>query len=101
MSSTPIATQSAIVTDRIRCSGMRSERRSLGLPPTPHLLGEQSQLERKLHVVGTVGNPELLLDALLVSVHGLRAYEQLLTDFRRGIALSDEPEHVLLALGEL
>src|SRR5436190_13693595 len=64
-------------------------------------LHEKAELECELHVVRSVRQPELFLDALLVRVHRLWADEQTLTDLRRRIALRDEPEDVSLALREL
>src|SRR5215211_4227553 len=52
-------------------------------------LHEKAQLERELHVVGSMRQSELLLNALLIGVDGLRADEQPLADFRRGVALGD------------
>src|SRR3954470_22068879 len=99
MKRTAIARVSATETERIFTSGIAGATR--GPPAVGSRFREQAQLQRKLHVVSAVGNPELLLDALLVRVHRLRADEELLTDFRRGIALRYEAEHVLLALRQV
>src|SRR5688572_33368834 len=62
------------------------------------LLGEQAELERKLHVFSAMCEAELLLDALLVRVHRLRADEEALANLRRGVALCNEAKHVALSL---
>ena len=53
------------------------------------LLGENPELERELHVVRAVREPELLSDPLLVRIDGLGTDEQFLADLRRGKALRD------------
>src|SRR5258708_16818069 len=61
---------------------------------------KQSELEGKLHVIGAVREAQLVVDALLVGVHRLGADRELLANFWRGIAFSDEAHHGALAVGE-
>src|SRR5512146_1536700 len=63
-------------------------------------LAQQPQAQGELHVLGTVRQSDLLMNALLVSVHRLGADPQLLSDFRRGVPLGGIAEHLALALGE-
>src|SRR5215204_4001371 len=60
---------------------------------------EDADSERKVDVLGAMGNAELLVHTLLVGVHGLRADEQLLADLGGRVALGHESEHVAFALG--
>src|SRR5690348_668314 len=89
-----IARPSATETERILTRGIAG---GAGPPPCSSRLGEKAQLQGKLYIVGTVGNPELLLDALLVGINRFWTDEQLLTNFRRGIPLGYQAQHVLLA----
>src|SRR4051812_30836546 len=64
-------------------------------------LRENSELQSHLDVIGAMRQAELLLNALLVSIHRLRADEELLTNLGRGVTLRHETQHVALALREL
>src|SRR6185437_9481221 len=80
--------------------------RTIAAPAISHAvstsrLRENTQLQRELYVVRPVRQPELLLDALLVRVDGLRADEQLLADLRRRVALGHVAQYVALALSQL
>src|SRR5678815_2859978 len=46
---------------------------------------EDPDLQREVHVLGAMGDPQLFVDALLVCIDGLRADEQLLADLRRRV----------------
>src|SRR4051812_13584037 len=67
---------------------------------TSHRL-QQSQTETELDVIGAVRQAELLGNALLVRLDGLRTDEQPLADLGRGVAAGDVDEHVALTFGEL
>src|SRR5450432_2247459 len=64
-------------------------------------LRKNAEFERELDVIRPMGEPQLLLNALLVRVDGLWTDEQALTDFRRRISLSNELQNVALALRQL
>ena len=64
-------------------------------------LHEKAELERELHVVRSVRQAELFLNALLVRVDGFGTDEQTLADLRRRVALGNETQHVSLALCQL
>ena len=61
---------------------------------------QQPQLEGQLHVVGPVGEAELVVDSLLVGIHRLGTDRELFTDLRRGVTLRDELHHGALPIGE-
>src|ERR671912_1555085 len=59
---------------------------------------QDADLQREIHVLGAVRDPELLVHPLLVGVDRLGADEQLLPDLRGRVALGNEAQHVTLAL---
>src|SRR5689334_14874801 len=75
----------AIKSPRSRCSRLR----------------QQSELQGELYVVRTVRETQLLMDSLLISVHGFRADVKPLADLGSREALCDETKDILLALCEL
>src|SRR6202022_3465685 len=64
-------------------------------------VGEQSDLQREVHVIAAMRQAKFLVDTLLVRIDSLGTDEQLLANLGRAVAASNELEHVLLALGKL
>src|SRR4051812_38696186 len=61
---------------------------------------QQAEAQAELHVVRAMGEAQLLGDALLVRLDGLRTDEQLLTDLRGGLATRHQHQHVALPLAQ-
>src|SRR5262245_41709227 len=73
----------------------RSPRPSSESGSEARLAGRQkAEPECELDVLGSVREPQFLVDALLVRVHGLWTDHQTVPDFRRGVTLADETQDV-------
>src|SRR5262245_54508210 len=71
------------------------------LKRTELLRFEQSCIQRELHELGPVCEPEFFHDACAVCVHSLRRDEKLLTDFAGAEAVHGLLQHIAFPLGEL
>ena len=72
--------------------GPRRPRRHYSSMPAPHRLGDGG---------GAIGDAELLVERVQVALDRRRREVDLLADVGRREALGDEPQHLLLAVGEL
>ena len=93
----PISSPTARTCPRSRTGGGPVSRKAAA----QRLFVEQSQLEREVHVVGPMGQSQLLVDPLLVRVDRLGADEQLLADLGSAEAAGYEAQNVALSLREL